>query len=84
MQQDLYIANKYISSNPSDYSCTHIPTLNTTSNGLPTLAEVNSNKVATLTESSPPPQQAPMSHPTTHTPPLFLGCASSPGQESNK
>ena len=54
-QQDLYIANKYITSEPSDYSSARIPTLRTTSNGLPDLAEDNLAKVAALAESFFPP-----------------------------
>jgi hypothetical protein len=54
-QQDLYIANKYITSEPSDYSSARIPTLRTTLNGLPDLAEDNLAKVAALTESFFPP-----------------------------
>ena len=56
-QQDLYIANKYITSEPTDYSSTRIPTLRTTSNGLPDIAEDNAAKAITLTESFffPPP-----------------------------
>jgi hypothetical protein len=55
MQQDLYIANKYITSEPSDYARACIPALNTFSNGLPTLAEANLDKVAALTDSFFPP-----------------------------
>jgi hypothetical protein len=54
-QQDLYIANKYITSEPTDYSSARIPTLRTTSNGLPDLAEDNLAKVAALAESFFPP-----------------------------
>jgi hypothetical protein len=54
-QQDLYIANKYITSEPTDYSSTRIPTLRITSNGLPDLAEDNLAKVAALAESFFPP-----------------------------
>jgi hypothetical protein len=54
-QQDLYIANKYITSEPTDYSSAWIPTLCTTSNGLPDLAEDNLAKVAALAESFFPP-----------------------------
>jgi hypothetical protein len=57
-QQDLYIANKYITSEPTDYSSARIPTLHTTSNGLPDLTEDNAAKVAALTESFFPPPPA--------------------------
>jgi hypothetical protein len=46
------------SSRKPDYSCTCIPSLNTTSNGLPFLTEENSDKVATLAESFFPPLSA--------------------------
>jgi ribonuclease HI len=71
-QQDLYIANKYITSEPSDYSCARIPTLNTTSNGLPILAEANAEKVAALTESFFPPPPASSHVPLNHTYPSPL------------
>jgi hypothetical protein len=59
-QQDLYIANKYMTSEPTDYSHVHIPSLITTANGVPTLAKANSDKVATLADSfSPPPPAHP-------------------------
>jgi hypothetical protein len=59
-QQDLYIANKYISSKPSDYSNARIPTLCMSSNGLPSLAESNSDKAAALADSFfPPPPASP-------------------------
>ena len=54
-QQDLYITNKYISSEPSDYSNAWIPTLCTSSNGLPNLAESNPNEAAVLADSFFPP-----------------------------
>jgi len=38
-QKDLYIANKYITNEPTDYSNAHIPTLHTSFNGLSGLAE---------------------------------------------
>jgi ribonuclease HI len=66
-QQDLYIANKYITSEPSDFSCARIPTLNTTSaNGLPSLAEMNADKVTALAESFFPPPPA-----NSHVPPNY-------------
>ena len=57
-QQDLYIANKYITSEPTDYSSTRIPILRTTSNGLPDIAEDNAAKAIALTESFFPPPPA--------------------------
>jgi hypothetical protein len=50
-QQDLYIANKYITSEPTDFSNVHIPTLHTTANGLAGLAESNAAKAEALTQS---------------------------------
>jgi hypothetical protein len=35
MQQELYIANEYITSEPSDYSSAQVPTLKTVTNHLP-------------------------------------------------
>jgi hypothetical protein len=63
-QQDLYIANKYITREPTDYSSARILTLRTTSNGLPDLAEDNAAKVIALTESFFPPPPV-----TSHVPP---------------
>ena len=56
-QQDLYLANKYISNEPSDYSDVHIPALHIISNGMPDLADSNEQKVKALANSffSPPP-----------------------------
>ena len=54
-QQDLYIANKYISNEPSDYSNARIPPLRTTINGLQDIAESNEDKVKALAESFFPP-----------------------------
>jgi hypothetical protein len=62
LQQDLYIANKYISGEPSDYSSTRIPSLRTFSNGLSDLAEENSAKVTTLADSFFPPHPPETSH----------------------
>jgi hypothetical protein len=71
-QQDLYIANKYMTSKPTDYSCTCIPSLNTISNGLPALAEENSEKVTALVESFflPPPAHSPIQSNQTYPTPL--------------
>ena len=57
-QQDLYLANKYISSEPSDYSNAQIPALRISVNGLPDLAEDNDKKVEALTKSFFPPSPA--------------------------
>ena len=54
-QQDLYIANKYISNKPSDYSNVCIPPLRTTINRLQDTAELNEDKVKALAESFFPP-----------------------------
>ena len=63
-QQDLYLANKYISNEPSDYFNAHIPPLRTQTNGLPDVAENNNQKVKVLAESFfPPPPE------TSHVPP---------------
>ena len=70
-QQDLYLANKYISSEPSDYSNACIPALHIHTNGMPDLAEDNEQKVKVLassffpsppnTSSVPPHQEYPTS-----------------------
>ena len=49
-QQDLYIANKYISNEPSDYSNARIPPLHTTINRLQDTAKSNEDKVKALAE----------------------------------
>ena len=55
-QQDLYIANKYISNKPTDYSNVEIPSLRTvTNNNLPSTADDNAAKAATLAKSFFPP-----------------------------
>ena len=71
-QQDLYIANKYISSEPTNYSCARIPSLKTTSNRLPALTEENPDKVATLAESFFPPPPVTSHVPINHTYPAPL------------
>ena len=50
-QQDLYLANKYISNEPSDYLNARIPALRIISNGMPDLAEDNEQKVKVLASS---------------------------------
>jgi hypothetical protein len=58
-QQDLYIANKYIMSEPTNFSNAHIPTLHTMANGLAGLAESNAAKAEALMQSFfPPPPDA--------------------------
>ena len=54
-QQDLYIANKYISNEPSDYSNAWVPTLQTTTNNLPSSVEDNIDKAKALAKSFFPP-----------------------------
>ena len=49
-QQDLYIANKYIMNEPTDYSSTRVPSLRTTTNNLPSTADDNPSKATTLAE----------------------------------
>ena len=56
-QQDLYLANKYISSEPSDYSNARIPALHISVNGLPDLAEDNDKKVEALAKLFCPPHR---------------------------
>jgi hypothetical protein len=75
LQQDLYIANKYISNEPSNYSSACIPTLHTTINGCPTLAEENSAKVTVLTKSFFPSLTLPHTQLNqTYPPPLCGPC----------
>ena len=45
-QQDLYITNKYITNEPSDYSSVRVPTLKTVISGLSSTAEDNNSKAA--------------------------------------
>ena len=56
-QRDLYLANKYISSEPTDYSSARVPLLRTKVNGVDGLAEDNISKVEALSQSIflPPP-----------------------------
>ena len=62
-QQDLYLANKYISNKPSDYSNACILALRIVSNGMPDLAEDNEQKVKALASSFFPHHRTPpMSH----------------------
>jgi hypothetical protein len=57
-QQDLYLANKYISSEPTDYSNARIPPLHMYTNGLPDVADDNAKKVKALADSFFPPPPA--------------------------
>ena len=54
-QQDLYLANKYISSEPSDYLNARIPVLHIHTNRMPDLTEDNKQKVKALASSFFPP-----------------------------
>ena len=54
-QQDLYIANKYITNEPSNYSSARVPSLKTVTNGLPSVADDNNSKTAALADSFFPP-----------------------------
>ena len=71
-QQDLYIANKYISNNPSDYSNARMPSLRTSTNNLPSSADNNDNKAKALTESvfPPPPTSSQVPQDATYPQPL--------------
>ena len=54
-QQDLYITNKYILNDPSDYSNMCMLSLRTTTNGSPSSADDNVNKARALAELLFPP-----------------------------
>ena len=71
-QQDLYIANKYISNEPTGYSNMRVPSLCTTTNNLPSTADDNLSKAAALAESffPPPPAFSRVPHNTDYLPPL--------------
>jgi hypothetical protein len=47
--------NKYVTNDPSDFSCTKVPDLKTTINDHPTLASTNSIKAQALADSFFPP-----------------------------
>jgi len=53
----IYLANRYITKDPSDASCTRIPALRTPTASIPTLATSNSDKAKLLADLffSPPP-----------------------------
>ncbi|KAF8238870.1 hypothetical protein L208DRAFT_1240640 [Tricholoma matsutake] len=44
----IYITNKYVTNDPSDFSCTRVPDLKTMNNDRPTLASTNSAKALAL------------------------------------
>ena len=72
-QQDQYIANKYISNKPTDYSNARIPSLCTvTDNNLPSTADNNASKAAALAELffPPPPTFSHVPSNTDYLPPL--------------
>lgn len=71
-QQDLYIANRYITSEPTDYSSARIPTLRTTTNKLPDTAEANLAKAEALTGSIFPPPPTVSHVPPNHIYPMPL------------
>ena len=51
----IYLANRYITKDPSDALCTHIPALRTPTASIPTLATFNSDKTKLLADSFFPP-----------------------------
>lgn len=56
--QEIYMANKYLVSEPSDYSCARVPVLRTNSNGTARTAESNQDKAKELAKSFFPPPPA--------------------------
>ena len=62
-QQDLYLANKYMTSEPTDYSNARIPPLQIKVNGMVGLAEDNVSKAEALAQSFFPPPPATSSVP---------------------
>lgn len=54
--QDVYIANKYVTSEPTDYSSARIPSLKTTVNGIPHVASTNTDKSEALSKTFFPPR----------------------------
>jgi hypothetical protein len=57
--QEIYTANKFLVSEPSDYSCARVPVLCTSSNGTAGTAESNQDKAKELAKSfflPPPPR----------------------------
>jgi hypothetical protein len=70
--KDIYIANKYVTNEPSDYSSTRIPSLKTSLNGTPATASTNVEKAAALAQSffPPPPLTSSVPTNTVYPPPL--------------
>jgi hypothetical protein len=70
--RDIYIANKYVTSEPSDYSSARVPSLKTSLNGIPTTAATNTEKAAALAQSffPPPPLTSSVPADTVYPPPL--------------
>jgi ribonuclease HI len=73
--KDIYIANKYVTNEPSDYSSARVPSLNTkTPQGSPSTASTNIEKAAALAQSFfPPPPPASSVPPNTAYPPPLPG-----------
>jgi Endonuclease-reverse transcriptase len=65
-QQEIYTANKYLVSEPTNYSSTRIPTLRTNINGIKSIAEDNETKVKELAKSFFPPPPVTSSVPPNH------------------
>jgi len=67
-QQEIYTANKYLVSEPTDYSSARIPRLHTNINGIKGMAEDNEAKARELAKSFfPPPWLLLVSCQTRHT-----------------
>jgi hypothetical protein len=68
----IYIANKYVTNEPSDYSSARIPSLKTSLNGTPATASTNIEKAAALAQSffPPPPLTSSVPINTVYPPPL--------------
>jgi Reverse transcriptase (RNA-dependent DNA polymerase) len=62
---EIYLANKYVTNEPSDFSCTRVPDLKILCDGSPSLAATNSAKAAALAESFFPPPPTLSSVPAT-------------------
>ena len=58
VQQDIYIANKYMVAKPTDFSSVRVPTLKCSYNGVESLAEDNASKAKALASSFFPPAPA--------------------------
>ncbi|GLB41456.1 putative encoded by [Lyophyllum shimeji] len=67
--RQIYTANKYVVSEPTDFSCDRIPDLKTRVNGVDKIATTNVEKAEALAESFfPPPPPAPPPAPVTEYP----------------